>query len=602
MHIDRGVSSSIAERDLKTDPRWTLTIAAVLLCASVWFCKPLVYGPCPSPAFHNLMFDSHERLHYIVRLSELHDALVQGQWMVRWAPNLEGGYGYPFFTFYAPLAYYLADVWHLAGADLFWSWKLHFLLMAFVSAVAAYCYARLFAGRLASLLAAMMYLFAPYHISDLYVRGNVAEFTAMSIIPFVFLFYHRLAAGERCRAALAGSVVSLCALILTHNISALFTTGVLAVYVSTILISRPSRESLRTVLLAMLSAALLCAWFWVPAIIEMKYTQSGPLNQTFRETSQHLVYWSQYFVTNWGFGLSLPGSRDEMSFALGWPQWAFLAFSVVCVFSLQSKHVRKAWTGLAAGLIALLLLMSVWASPLWKLPGFAQIQFPWRMLSLASLFVAVAGATGLGPFTRTKRRTAALVCAGFLGSLFLYSGPMLRVIGYYPNPPWIYEPRNTRSQFLNTNIGEFRPVWVDSPATQLSARRVLGAKGLQVARAAPSKVSDLRFPFQSKTAQPLVYEIYYFPGWKASADGTSIDVHPSAPGGLIELETDPARTNYRIWLGWSCARTAGAAASGVGLIIFGLLLLRISHRSDTSDPSDPSDTSDRPDRASRLPG
>ncbi|MGD9498642.1 MAG: hypothetical protein AB7Y46_20275, partial [Armatimonadota bacterium] len=57
------------------------------------------------------------KLHLLRAELLVHD-LRAGQFPVRWSPVLVGGYGYPLFAFYAPLAYYALAAARLAGIGL----------------------------------------------------------------------------------------------------------------------------------------------------------------------------------------------------------------------------------------------------------------------------------------------------------------------------------------------------------------------------------------------------------------------------------------------------------------------------------------------------
>ena len=68
-----------------------------------------------SPLFHSGFFTIHDD-EQIARLFDLNQAIFSGNIPPRIAPNLGFGYGYPFFNFYPPFAYYISEniVWSLA--------------------------------------------------------------------------------------------------------------------------------------------------------------------------------------------------------------------------------------------------------------------------------------------------------------------------------------------------------------------------------------------------------------------------------------------------------------------------------------------------------
>src|SRR5687768_14174258 len=86
------------------------------------------------PLFQQGFFPIHDD-EQVARLYDLNQALLEGQFPPRIAPNLGYGYGYPFFNFYPSFAYYVAEVFHLVGFGFLLSTKLMlfagFLLAAF---------------------------------------------------------------------------------------------------------------------------------------------------------------------------------------------------------------------------------------------------------------------------------------------------------------------------------------------------------------------------------------------------------------------------------------------------------------------------------------
>ena len=217
----------------------------------------------------------------------------------------------------------------------------------------------------------------------------------------------------------------------------------------------------------------------------------------------------------------------------------------------------------------LVLAMSPVAAPLWKLPVLGAIQFPWRLLTLASVSAAVAG--GYCVEALSVRR-ALLGWAGGLclvAALLLLAAPRLTVEGYYPNRPQMYSPANTRRNLITTNINEFRPIWVkEGPSPdRLSQGRILDGQGHVLAVSPPARLLDVAFRLTLATPQAVTYEAHYFPGWRVWCDGKPLAVQPSSPRGLVSFEVAAGQHTYRIRFGSTPTRRSGAALSGLGLTL-----------------------------------
>lgn len=258
------------------------------------------------------------------RLQQLVTALGDGHFPVRWMPDANYGYGYPFYNYYAPLSIYIAAFFRFLGFSVVRAIHLAHLAGFAVAALGMFHLGRRWLGsRGAGLLAAVAYTTAPFHMVNVYVRGDsLAEFWAMAFYPLILLAADRLveatashgrpAADDRPQTTdhghrspsvvrrLALFAVAYAALILSHNISALifspflllfFITRLMAVRLNSpapsddsALASRPSSIALSLAFRGLGAAAgglllafALAAWFFVPALAEQGLAQLGPV-------------------------------------------------------------------------------------------------------------------------------------------------------------------------------------------------------------------------------------------------------------------------------------------------------------------------------------
>ncbi len=168
------------------------------------------------------------------RLHQLVTAVADGHFPVRWMPDANYGYGYPFYNFYAPLSLYIAAAFRFLGFSFVRSIHLAHIAGFLVAGLGMYALGRSWLGsRWAGLLATVAYTVAPFHMVNVYVRGDsLAEFWAMAFYPLVLLAADGVLAaspGQRWRRV-ALFALAYAALILSHNISALIFTPFLLLY------------------------------------------------------------------------------------------------------------------------------------------------------------------------------------------------------------------------------------------------------------------------------------------------------------------------------------------------------------------------------------
>ena len=163
------------------------------------------------------------------RLQQLVANLRDGVFPARWMPDAAYGLGYPFFSYYAALPYYVGALFNLIGFDLLVSIKLVQTLGFVLAAAAMYRWAaRQVPTRSAAWLIAVAYTFAPFHLVNVYVRGDsLSEFYAFVFYPLILLAIDRVLETPR---AFGGLALSYGGLIMTHNVSALIFSPFILLY------------------------------------------------------------------------------------------------------------------------------------------------------------------------------------------------------------------------------------------------------------------------------------------------------------------------------------------------------------------------------------
>ena len=128
-------------------------------------------------------FGTHDGLHSVFFLTEFDAAIRDGVWYPGWGTDHALGYGYPSFVYYSPLAYYAAEAFHLLGAGMVASVKWIWALSTFGAGLAMYALARTLLDRKRALLAAVVYVYVPYHLVNAYVRGDLREYASLAWLP-----------------------------------------------------------------------------------------------------------------------------------------------------------------------------------------------------------------------------------------------------------------------------------------------------------------------------------------------------------------------------------------------------------------------------------
>jgi len=528
------------------------------------------------PLMRYQYFVSHELCAPAIRLHELHYVISENlRILVPWSPDLAFGHGYPFFVFYPPLASYSAEIPHLLGADLLQAVKTSFALSLILSGLSMAAFIS-YINRQYELracpetigLAAAVYVIAPYRMVDIYVRGSIAECWSFVFFPLILMGCHMLADDKRYKGLIIGSV-SYAALILSHNIMALYFSGILCMYVMAI--SGIRRRWVWTVALIVLGQGL-SAFFWIPALANMSLVKTDPatLWATAEDVASHAVYLPQLLSPFWGFGLSCPGPEDGMPFAVGWPIVAAVALMpLVAADRKETDAARR----LALIMLTFLILTTFAMSRLmrWDLvPAIARyIQFPWRMLAFITLFGSVAFFLALHALVRwsdvrlADRRLKAIFFLSVIMIVVMLALPTVRAtairIGKVDRQyvlDRLEVERNagvigttTRAEYLPKTAAPetYDPEWNEKRFRPAHVELVAGKAEIT---GWSQRGGEYTVDLVCETEATITFQSYFWPGWRYWRNGTRRDRDMRIDDlGLIQVELPAGTHNLRFEYG-----------------------------------------------------
>ena len=348
---------------------------------------------------------AHDARHDVFFILQYNITWEQGILFPRWSPDWAFGYGYPFFNIYAPGATFLGTLlYRLLPLTLENAVKATFGVTLLISAASMWLFVRDWLGERAALVAAVAFVYAPYHLLDVYVRAAMAESLALALLPLA-LWALRRTVREPSARHMVLTALTYAAIHLSSNLVALLFTPVLGLYLLLLVCQRARAEqdsslfSLASLSLCvryifapaagLLLGVMLAAFFILPALAEKNFVNLGQWYSGYYDFHEHFVYFAQLFDPRWGFGISTPGPHDPLSYQLG------LALFLLAALAAWAFLRRPGQERAEIGFWLLILLGSVWlttaASTLaWDfVPMVAMAQFPWRYLTLAVLSLAL---------------------------------------------------------------------------------------------------------------------------------------------------------------------------------------------------------------------
>lgn len=535
----------------------------LLFVVIILFASILVSLPLTKPGLHVAHDDQQ-----VVRLYLFDKALREGQFPVRWVDELGFGFGYPLFVFYPPLVYMIGELFHLGGFGFITSIKLVFFFSILASGISMYILVRELYSRIPALISAVFYILAPYRAIDIYIRGALAESTSFVWLPLIlWSFYKLFQTGKWIHIYL--SAIFLALLMITHNLIFLPFMIILAIYLLFLIWQSPDKKLFMVYCLWSIVISLgLSAFFWIPAIIEKKFTIVDQLLLVnLANYNIHFVYPQQLWNWPWGFGGSAEGLTDGISFKIGKLHILVSIVAVVLAISHLLKNRDRSKLILHNSyfiiLIFVLFLFSAfmttfYSKPIWGLiPALRYLQFPWRFLTFTTLFSSILAGAMIYFFRIPILKMmlpVPLLLLIFAFNLKLFKPQFYRID--------LTDKGATESVLINWEVSrssfEYLPSGVELYKSDLGTNLpnikkeeiphnrleiVSGTAQIKNLKSSPSKVE---FELDSKDRAVVQANIFNFPGWLVKVNNKSVQIDNNNKLKLITFSVDKGTPQIKI--------------------------------------------------------
>lgn len=471
-----------------------------------------------------MMFDFHDETQP-ARISEFVLNLKNGIIPPRMAPRFSFNLGYPVFNHYAPFSYWISSTLNLVGFDIVDTVKLTFLLAIIVGFIFSLLFFQLFFDFFPSFLASVLYVSSPWLAVEIFIRGNLAEVWFFALLPLALWIIYKNSQRYSPLIFFITSLV-LSATLTTHNVLSIVFIPFITIYILLL-------PNLKRNFLALLSGFLLSAYFLIPGVLEIGKTYaSGRIN--FQDyPNQLLCVWQLWTTPFWGYGGSVPGCIDGMSFMLGKPQFIIALFSLLSlIYQFINKKLNKKLKQKSIIIyLTLITFITLYLTTYLSLPVskilanlIGWFQFPWRFL-IISLFGLSFLSAGLFIPKKLKKFSFIIIFIGFF-------------ILFYNSKFFIKDPiskKNFNNNFLSLNyiekvvaykISEYLPktanyqVWLTyEPKKDGSERKdstLTDGKFIHSLDGKDVKITKNTYFYKTAMTDSSVVliNIHYFPYWK----------------------------------------------------------------------------------------
>lgn len=508
----------------------------------------------------------------VSRVIAMGRALREGQFPVRWVADLGYGNGYPIFNFYGPLPYYVGGSLYALGVPALISTKLMFAIGVILPAITLYVVLAGVVGWQAGLISSLLYLYAPYHAVQIYVRGAVGEYWTLIFWPLILYAFMRTEKRDDVTRRIGVGVVGIVGAILSHTLLGYVTVLFLVIGLGASEIYQFFSHHLKKSTVASYWWTIflglgVSAFFWLPAIWEMSYTNvSGQVSQT-ANYPDHFVCLGQLWSSLWGFGGSAPGCIDGMSFIVGKIHIVITTLAVIGWMRVRNKQYLGLFVfGVLLALFGIF-LTTAYSTFVWALvPGFSYLQYPWRFLSLASFGVAIVGGMGVLGVSRDRRMT---MVAGAAAIVIIAMNAKWFVPQYtYQKTSEDFE-RVSDLRWRASNISdEYLPSDFVRPRddAEVVFDTIVSGDGLTANKLRQTAVEE-HWIVEATAFTQVVLHKTYFPGWRYFVNAT--EVVPNVSSAVARIPVSEGQSVIVMKFTDTMPRKIGNGISVLSLLLVG---------------------------------
>ncbi|RJQ37714.1 hypothetical protein C4559_03195 [Candidatus Microgenomates bacterium] len=455
---------------------------------------------------------THDGLVHLPRIAAYYKALGDLQIPVRWAGDLNYGYGMPLFNFMYQVPYFISSIFLFLGFNLVTSFKIVLSLSYIFSGLFMFAFAKaFFKDTKKAFLVTIFYQFAPFRLIEVLARGSFGEVYVYAFFPLVLLGLTLLFKKFSVINFIIASV-STSLLILSHNSMSLV---FFSVSVGFLVFFSKNKKNLILGSFSLLLGLLMASFYWMPAIFEHKFTYGDFYMKNVYESRFPSI--AEFFSPNLAKDFDL--QRGKVPVGLGIFQMISIFLSLILIFKKKTDIVIKKVLFFA---LAVLIVSMFFMQPISKLfwinfSYLRQFQFPWRFMAITCFSTSMLSISFFY-FNIFRKKILYVSLIAFV---------VLSTIPYW-KPPEGYDKVDEKYYWnyplTSTYYGETDIVWSAGPAKAYPNNRIEVIGGKAVISNFIKKSNKQTFNIDAKTNAQLVANTQYFPGWRVYIDGKTVPV------------------------------------------------------------------------------
>lgn len=359
----------------------------LIIIASIAICFPLVSKEL------NIYID--DGVQHVCRLIGTYQTLAKGQFLPMIMSGFCNNFGYSWNIFYSPLTAYAPLILKIFNFSFVNCLKIFIFAITILSGITMYKFVlKVTKNKNISTLASILYILAPYRITDMYIRVAIAELASFIFLPMVFEGLHTIINEEKKTYLLAWGTIGL---ILTHTVITLYTAILSFIYLLVFIKKLKNKNTIICIGKNLLLAITITSFYWVGLLqhyFAASYEVFIPGRMERVDVLKDLkVQFYELFITL---------KDQKMIFAIGLVQIIGLIISPIAFKKIPKEYRKTYIVFLAFGII--LTFMTLTFFPFEKLPNvLTMLQFTFRLFEFTSFFFAFVVAINYGVIIKNFR-------------------------------------------------------------------------------------------------------------------------------------------------------------------------------------------------------
>ncbi len=349
-------------------------------------------------------------IQHICRLIGTYQTIEAKQFLPLIMSNFCNNFGYSWNIFYSPFTSYVPLLLKIFNLSYIQILKVFMFIVTLISGITMYKFTkRILKGtkivndesniKKIATLSAILYILAPYRITDMYIRVALAELTSFIFIPIIFEgMYIIINENKRSYRLAIGTI----GLILTHTVITMYTAILCLIYLTIFIIkkivkSKLNKEAKKEVLQIIIKliqnilfAIVITSFYWVP-LLEHYLANSY---EVFVPGRMQRIEVLEYYKINF-HELFLTTKNQTMIYEIGLVTVIGLILTPIAMKKVSKEYKTIHITFLVIGIILTIMTLNIF--PFEKLPSIlTMIQFTFRLFEFTAFFFSLIAAVNYG--------------------------------------------------------------------------------------------------------------------------------------------------------------------------------------------------------------